>query len=239
LDKIYLLAFMTGLTGGIGHCIGMCGPIVASYSIASGSRSFLPHLLYGLGRVTTYAFLGGVLGLIGFVTQGVNTMLARACPACGPNYLHWVQRIPMALAGILIIAMGLSMAGWLPFTARLEKAATGFPLVRRALALFREGATGVGVYYPMGVVLGFIPCGLVYSVLVTAGRAGMDAPNGVAGILEGGLIMLLFGSGTIAPLAVFGRVASFIGARMRQRLYLISALLVIAMGIIFLVRALR
>jgi sulfite exporter TauE/SafE len=239
LDKIYILAFMTGLTGGVGHCIGMCGPIVASYSLASGSRSFLPHLLYGFGRVTTYAFLGGVLGLIGFITQGANTLLAKACPACGPDYLHWVQRIPLAVAGLVIIVMGLSMAGWFPLTARLEKAATGFPLVQRALALFREGATGVGVYYPMGIVLGFIPCGLVYSVLVTAGRAGMDAPNAAAALLEGGLLMLLFGSGTIAPLALFGRVTSFIGAKMQQRLYRISALFVIIMGIIFLVRALR
>jgi uncharacterized protein len=239
LDKIYFLAFMTGLTGGIGHCIGMCGPIVASYSIASGSRSFLPHLLYGFGRVTTYGLLGAVLGLTGYITQGAHNLLASACPSCGSDYLHWVQRIPMAAAGILIIVMGFSMAGWLPLTARLEKVASDFPLVRRAMALFREGGTGIGVYYPMGVVLGFIPCGLVYSVLVTAGRAGMDAPNGAAALLEGGLLMLLFGFGTIAPLALFGRVASYIGARMRQRLYLISALFVIAMGIIFLVRALR
>jgi sulfite exporter TauE/SafE len=65
LDEIYLLAFMTGLTGGVSHCVGMCGPIVASYSVAAGRPGFLPHLLYGAGRITTYAFLGGTLGLAG------------------------------------------------------------------------------------------------------------------------------------------------------------------------------
>lgn len=239
MDQIYLLAFMTGFTGGIGHCVGMCGPIVASYSVASGSRSFLPHLLYGAGRVTTYAMMGAVLGLAGFLTQGINFFAAAACPSCGPGYLHWTQRIPMVGAGLLIIILGIGMTGWLPITAHLEKAALHFPLARRLMTLFREGNTGMGIYYPMGVALGFIPCGLVYSVLVIAGRAGMDAANAGAGLFTGGLLMLLFGIGTIAPLAVFGRVASFIGAKARRRLYHLSALFVIIMGIIFLVRGLR
>lgn len=239
MDTIYFLAFLTGLTGGLGHCVGMCGPIVASYSVASGSSSFVPHLLYGAGRVTTYALMGAVLGLMGAASGTAHHFFAVACPSCTGSYLHWSQRILMAGAGLLIMAMGLSMAGWLPFTARLEKAAFNFSLVRRVLKLFREGATGVGIYYPMGVVLGFIPCGLVYSVLITAGRAGMDAPNSLAGLLSGGLVMLLFGTGTVAPLAVFGRVASYIGARTRQRLYRLSALFVLAMGFIFLFRALR
>jgi sulfite exporter TauE/SafE len=239
VDQIYLLAFMTGLTGGIGHCVGMCGPIVASYSMASGSSSFLPHLLYGAGRVTTYAMMGAALGLAGFLTQGASFFAAVACPSCGPGYLHWTQRIPMVGAGLVIILMGIGMTGWLPITARLEKATLHFPLARRIMTFFREANTGVGIYYPMGVALGFIPCGLVYSVLVTAGRAGMAAPNAGAGLLAGGLLMLLFGAGTIAPLAIFGRVASFIGARARRRLYLLSALFVITMGIIFLIRGLR
>lgn len=237
--EIYLLTFMTGLTGGLGHCVGMCGPIVASYSVASGRSSFMPHLLYGAGRVTTYTILGATLGLAGALAQGFNHIFAVACPTCGPGYLHWVQRIPMVGAGILIIILGIGMAGWLPISARLERAALSFPLISRVMKVFREADIGMGIYYPMGVVLGFIPCGLVYSVLVTAGRAGMDAPNSRAALFEGGLLMLLFGIGTIAPLAIFGRIASYIGARMRQRLYLLSALFVIAMGLIFLIRALH
>lgn len=229
---------MTGLTGGIGHCVGMCGPIVASYSLASGGRSFLPHLLYGAGRVTTYALMGAALGLAGSLARGADFLSAAACPSCGPGYFHWTQRIPMVAAGALIIAMGLGMAGWLPITRRFEKAAPSFPLARRAMAFFRGGETGAGVYYPMGVALGFIPCGLVYSVLVTAARGGMEARSALMGLFEGGFLMLLFGAGTVAPLAAFGRVVSLIGSKTRRRLYRLSAVFVIAMGAIFLMRAL-
>jgi hypothetical protein len=239
LDKIYLLAFMTGLAGGMGHCVGMCGPIVASYSLASGSRSLLPHLVYGAGRVTTYSLLGAALGLAGALTQKAMLAPLIACHSCGPSYLHWTQQIPMILAGVLIIALGLGMMGWLPYARRLETAAHNFPPVRRAMQVFREGGTGLGVYYPMGMIFGFIPCGLVYSVLATAGRAGMDAGNALTGLLEGGLLLLLFGMGTVAPMALFGRVASIIGARMRRRLYRLSAVFVLAMGTIFLLRVLR
>lgn len=238
MDEIYLLAFMTGLSGGVGHCLGMCGPIVASYSVAGGGRGFLPHLLYGAGRTTTYALMGAGLGLAGSLAGGADFLAGAACPSCGPGYLHWTQRIPMAAAGVLVILMGLGMAGWLPFTGRLERAALGLPLARRALELFRGAEAGAGVYYPMGVALGFIPCGLVYSVLVIAGRAGMEAGGAVPGLLTGGLVMLLFGAGTVAPLAAFGRAASLIGARARRRLYMLSAVFVMAMGAIFLVRAL-
>lgn len=230
---------MTGLTGGMGHCVGMCGPIVASYSLASTNRGFLPHILYGAGRVTTYTLMGAALGLAGSLTQGVSFLVGVACPSCGPEYLHWVQRFLMAAAGLLIIVMGFGMAGWLPFTARLEKSAGNIPLARWLLKFFRQGDTGLGVYYPMGVALGFIPCGLVYSVLITAGRVGMDAGNVAEGLFAGGLLMLVFGLGTMAPMAVFGRAASFIGARLRRKLYFLSAVFVMVMGLIFIVRALR
>ncbi|GAB4389308.1 MAG: sulfite exporter TauE/SafE family protein [Thermodesulfovibrionales bacterium] len=238
LSGIYALAFMTGLTGGVGHCVGMCGPIVASYSVAAGSRGFLPHLLYGAGRVTTYALMGAALGLAGSLAGGADFVPRADCPSCGPGYLHWSQRLVMAAAGALVVAMGLGMAGWLPLVGRVERAALSLPLARKAMELFRGGGAGVGVYYPMGVAMGFIPCGLVYSVLATAGRAGMEAPNAAAGLLEGGLVMLLFGAGTVLPLAAFGRAASFVGARARRRLYRLSALFVVAMGAIFLIRAL-
>jgi sulfite exporter TauE/SafE len=183
--------------------------------------------------------MGAALGLAGALTRKAMLVPVLACPSCGPRTLHWTQQIPMIAAGVLIIVLGLGMLGWLPFTRRLEQAAHNLPPVRRAMQVFREGAAGLGVYYPMGMAFGFIPCGLVYSVLATAGRAGMDAGNPVTGLLEGGMLMVLFGTGTIAPMALFGRVASLLGARMRTRLYRLSAVLVLAMGIVFLVRALR
>jgi sulfite exporter TauE/SafE len=235
MDSVYLLALMAGLTGGIGHCTGMCGPIVASYSLALKSRSFVPHVLYNAGRVTTYALMGAAVGFAGSFAGSLA--LGRA-PAHGSMYLHWAQRVPLAAAGALIILMGLGMAGLLPLARLLEKWALGLSVARRAVGLLRGGAT-VGAFYPMGVALGFIPCGLVYSALVTAAGAGIEAGGHAHGLLRGGALMLLFGAGTAAPLMAFGKVVGFLGTKARARLYRLSSAFVVAMGIIILVRALR
>ncbi len=63
------IAFATGLVGGFGHCAAMCGPLVGSIAVASGSlgprRAVGGQLAYHAGRVTTYAVLGGAMGLTG------------------------------------------------------------------------------------------------------------------------------------------------------------------------------
>ena len=70
IDTIFLLFLTTGFTVGFGHCIGMCGLIVVSLSLALGKRGILvPHLLYHAGRITTYTFLGGIVGLTGSFTS--------------------------------------------------------------------------------------------------------------------------------------------------------------------------
>lgn len=233
-DGVYLLALMAGLTGGLGHCTGMCGPIVASYSLALRSRSLVPHVLYNAGRVTTYALMGAAAGFGGSFAGAE----ALGQGGHGGMYLHWAQKVPLAAAGVLIILMGLSTAGLLPLAGHLEKWALRLPVARKAVGLVRGGATA-GAFYPMGVALGFIPCGLVYSALVTAAGAGMEAGGHAAGLLRGGALMLLFGAGTAAPLVAFGKVAGFLGAKARARLYRLCSAFILAMGIIILVRALR
>ncbi len=64
-NSVYFLLFTSGFLGGFGHCIGMCGPIVASYCMAVKSRGRLAHLLFNYGRVTTYTILGGIMGVTG------------------------------------------------------------------------------------------------------------------------------------------------------------------------------
>ena len=79
-----LLALATGLLGGFGHCVGMCGPLVAAMSLAGGPadprRVLAGHLLYNAGRVTTYGFIGAAMGLspgATLVRQGTGTPAAR------------------------------------------------------------------------------------------------------------------------------------------------------------------
>lgn len=224
-DALWLMALMfgTGLTGGFGHCLGMCGPIVISYASAYGVGGLRPHVLYGLGRVTTYALMGAAAGAAG-------SLVPVAAPTAD------IQRWLMAGAGALVVLMGLGMAGRGPVLRTLERAAPTMGLVRRASALISGGLTS-GAYYPLGVVMGFIPCGLVYTVLVATARAAMDQPPPVA-VARGMALMAAFGAGTMPAMVLAGRASALIGARLRGGLTAISAVLMVAAGVIFIVRAL-
>jgi sulfite exporter TauE/SafE len=210
----YLLAFTTGLLGGFGHCIGMCGPLVASYTIHSGitSSKIFPHLMYHAGRITTYSFIGALMGLAG-------TFMNTAGRLAG------IQNIAAALAGILMIVMGLSIAG-------LFKAASFFErynsFVLRAVKVVLE-TNSPWRYYPLGLLLGLLPCGLAYSVFLGAAGTG--------GLLQGMIFVFCFGLGTVPALLLFGVIMAYVSSRIRGALYRASGIVIIAGGIYFVVRA--
>ncbi|MGE5753986.1 MAG: sulfite exporter TauE/SafE family protein, partial [Deltaproteobacteria bacterium] len=224
-ESVYPLLFVSGLLGGFGHCAGMCGPIVGAFSLCLGERrQFPPHLLYHLGRVTTYGVIGGAAGLAGSFL-GIEAGLGR------------FQKGVAIGAGMLVILAGLALGGWLP---RLHPSSGGYVatgLSARIARLARESG-GPGVFYPLGLILGFLPCGLVYAALLTAARAGMEAEGPASGFLRGFLAMALFGAGTIPSLLLVGKAIGFLGLRMRKHLYRASAAMVVFAGAVFLVRAL-
>lgn len=224
MNDIYILMFLTGLTGGFGHCIGMCGPVVVAYSVSVKSRSFIPHFLYNAGRISTYTVLGGLMGL-----TGSFVMIA--------GHIQQIQKGVMIAAGALIIIMGLGLSGWVPFVKRFESKLSSLPFLQKIMTLF-SGDIGVGTFYPMGLVLGFIPCGLVYTALLSSVRLGMESANPAMGLLRGSLLMLLFGIGTAPSLLLFGKVVNMIGTKIRDRLYTLSGLTMMIMGMIFIMRAL-
>jgi sulfite exporter TauE/SafE len=226
-DSVYFLMFTSGFLGGFGHCIGMCGPIVASYCMAVKSRGLLAHLLFNYGRVTTYTILGGIMG----VTGSFLTTVA---------HIQEFQKGIMIVAGLAIILMGLGLAGWLPLgwvTGRNDQtlsAPTSF-FVNKMRSIF-SGDLPSGAFYPMGLATGLIPCGLVYTALITAARAAMEAPNHIMGGLKGMLMMFLFGLGTLPALVMFAKIVNVISIKMRSRLYKLAAVVMIAMGVLFLLR---
>ncbi len=226
-DSIYLLMFASGFFGGFGHCIGMCGPIVASYCVVMEDKRVLPHFLYNYGRITTYILLGGVMGFSGAFLGTIES-------------LQLLQKAVMIIAGVMIILMGLGLAGWLPFFGRLRQQSGGGRFARLFstwVGKIFSGKLPIGAFYPMGIVLGCIPCGLVYTALITTATAGMEAENAWMGLLQGLLLMLLFGLGTLPSLLLFGRLINVISIKMRENLYRLSAVFMIIMGVIFLVRA--
>ena len=198
LEQI-LAAFLVGLLGGV-HCVGMCGGIVGTLTLglpvgvrSSAPRLFPYQLTYNLGRIGGYGVAGALMGGIG-----------QAAVAVLP-----LQRALYLLAAIFMILLGLFLAGWWPGLARLEGLAAGLwrrvePLGRRLLPI-RSLGQALGV----GFVWAWLPCGLVYSVLIWALSAG-DA-------VQGALLMLAFGLGTLPTLLGLGLLAGAAARFAEQR----------------------
>ena len=221
-ESTYALMFVSGFFGGFGHCLGMCGPVVAAHAMNAGGRRLLPHLLYNLGRITTYGIVGGFMGLTGSFAGVIHPI---------ENF----QNILMAGIGLLMVLMGLVVGGWLPFA--VAQSGCGWNRIG-ALVKFVTESGGVGAFFPMGLILGFIPCGMSYTAFIAAAGAGVHAGSQVEGFLQGMLMLLLFGMGTAPALLLLGGVFSVIGQKARLKLHKASSVAMILAGAVFFYRAL-
>ena len=214
-DLLYSAAFLIGLTGGV-HCFGMCGGIVGALTLGlppgATWRTRLPFLLaYNLGRIISYVVAGTLAG-------GVGAWAAHLIS------VHYAQLGLQIIAGLFMILLGLYLAGWQGTLSRLEQAGGALwrriePLGRRFFPV-RTSFQAWGI----GLVWGWLPCGLVYSVLVWAVGAG--------GALEGGLLLLSFGLGTLPTLLAMGTVATTLAGFVRRpRVRTAAGILVILFGI--------
>lgn len=210
MDNSFLALFLVGLLGA-GHCAGMCGGIVGALSLQSprhGAAAVLVHLAYNLGRIMSYVMAGLVAGLLG---QAAGNLLA-------------LQHGLYLIASLMLIAMGLYLLGLTQFLAPLERG--GQTLWRRIQPLTSRflPVRGVAQALPLGLLWGWLPCGLVYSALTTALAAGSAA--------KGALAMLAFGLGTLPNLLFAGlllaRFRRFAQARIVRG---VSGLLVLGYGI--------
>ena len=179
-DSGYLALFLVGLLGGT-HCVGMCGGIVGALSLGGAPRLSL-HLAYNLGRVTSYGLAGALVGAVG-----------GALALSGQLPLRLALQVA---ASLMLVALGLYLLGVtraLAFTERL-----GQRLWRRIQPLTRRflPANTPARAFPLGLLWGWLPCGLVYSALATALTAGSPA--------QGALLMLAFGAGTLPNLLLAG-----------------------------------
>ena len=225
-ETLYLLYLSTGFTVGFGHCIGMCGPIMATLSLNLKEKSILiSQLFYHLGRITTYAMLGGIVAAVGSLTIVAAN-------------IESVQKGVMIFAGALVILMGLAMAGWLPFGGVFgDHSNTGGWITTRFSKLLKLKSTWV--YLPLGLLLGLLPCGPVYTALVGAARSGMEANTLYQGIFAGMGLMLAFGIGTVPALFLVAKVVDMGWLKNRNFIYRFGAVFMIIVGIVFIVRAIR
>jgi sulfite exporter TauE/SafE len=224
-DSLYLVFFTTGLTVGFGHCIGMCGPIVVSFSLHLKRRpTTTPHLLYHAGRICTYTLLGGIMGITGSFT-GVISNIAG------------IQKGVMIFAGFLVILMGLAMTGWVPLghIFRNDSPQGWITKIFRRLSTFKSPL----VYFPMGLLLGLLPCGPVYTALVAAAGAGVEAKGPWQGFVAGMGLMLVFGFGTVPALLLVAKLASLGWLKSREVIFKIGAFLMILVGVYFVYKGIQ
>ena len=225
-DTLHLLYLSTGFAVGFGHCIGMCGPLVVTFSLNLKEKSiFFPQLLYHLGRITTYIILGGVVAAAGsFTMVAVN--------------LERFQKGVMIFAGALIVFMGLAMAGWLPTGRIFGDHSSPGRWISKGFGKLLQVKSAI-VYLPLGLLLGLLPCGPVYTALLGAARAGMDTGSTYHAVLAGMGLMGAFGLGTIPALLLVATLADMGWLKSRTLIYKAGAVLMIIAGVIFIIKALR
>jgi hypothetical protein len=178
---------IVGLLGGV-HCVGMCGGIVAalsSHSVKPVVGRGMQHLAYNMGRMLTYGIAGGIIGGIG--QAGVFFAGRRLAP------FHYL------FANLMLIALGFYMMGITRFLAPVERA--GGMLWRKIQPLSGRllPARTAGQAFTVGMIWGWLPCGLVYSALATALTTGS--------VQGGAYVMLAFGLGTLPNLLLAGMMA--------------------------------
>jgi sulfite exporter TauE/SafE len=195
----YLVIFVAGFLGSF-HCIGMCGGFACALGRdpRGGALTAQRHLLYNLGRLTTYCFLGALAGALGEALFGPDGVAGT---------LDAAERILAVVAGALMIAMALQFFGLLQgfHRAAAGLGGSGLALALRNLLATRSRAAPVA----LGVFNGFLPCPLVYAFAAQA--ASTAAP------LPGFLVMLAFGLGTFPAMLLMGGVGRVLAPAWRQR----------------------
>ena len=187
-DSGCLAVFLIGLLGGV-HCAGMCGGIVSALSmqmpgsVARPGPAWPTHLAYNLGRIASYAIAGALMGALGSLGLLLNNWLP-------------VQMTLYVAANLMMVALGLYLTGVTQMLAFTER--TGQWLWQRVQPATRRflPVRGVAQAFPLGMLWGWLPCGLVYSVLTMTLLSGSAA--------RGAATMLAFGLGTLPNLMLAG-----------------------------------
>jgi uncharacterized protein len=226
IDSLLAAYLLTGITIGFGHCLGMCGPLVISFSLNLGQRNAtVPHLVYHCGRILTYTALGAVMG-----ATGSFTIIAA--------HIRGLQIGAMLFAGGLVIVMGLAMGEWVPQIRILNLHGAPFGRLSRTFKKLSQ-STSTMSYLPLGLMLGLLPCGPVYTALLGAARVGMAASHIRQGMFTGMALMAAFGLGTVPALFILGKLANTGWMKFRNNFNKAGAVIMVVLGIYFIWTAFR
>jgi len=220
-NSMLISSFVIGLLGGV-HCVGMCSGIAGVLSMgldqrANKLRNFMLQLNYNFGRISSYAIAGFIFGWLGEVAvRGTGS--------------HAVHQSLQTFSGIFMILLGMYLSGWWQVLVKVEHIGAGLwrriePFARTLIPI-----RSVPQAYFVGMVWGWLPCGLVYSVLTTSLGSGSG--------MNGAMIMFSFGLGTLPNLLAMGLLAGALRQFLRRPLVRYAAgMLVTGFGLYFIWQA--
>ena len=189
----YLIAFSLGLFSTV-HCLGMCGGIITALSLGlpdeikqNRTRFAILVCAYNLGRVCSYTVAGALAGIFGHTILGLMHN----------NTGHYLLRI---LAGLILILLGLHIGGWITAIKRIEGAGMRLWQVIRPIGAYFLPVDSMPKALLMGCIWGWLPCGMVYSVLLWSATS--------ADPLGATLCMLGFGLGTLPGMISAGLLSN-------------------------------
>ena len=223
-----LLLITLGFLGSFGHCVGMCGPLTVAFSLSiqrDTAQKWLAQLsfhgLLNLGRIISYALVGGILGGVGsvFIASGQLAGVGSA-----------LRQGMAILTGLILIWFGCAQVkpNWLPHLPILHPLQGNWHqhLSKGMDELSRQ--TSWWTPFLLGGVWGLIPCGFLFAAQIKAAGTG--------NFLLGAATMLAFGLGTMPMMLGVGISASRLSADKRSQLFRLGGWVTITIGILTLLR---
>lgn len=215
MSPLATAALAAGLLGGV-HCAGMCGGIVGTLAFEARGPALGRQLAYNAGRIAAYVAAGTAAGFAGSLVHAGGAWLGA-------------QVAMFLAANVAMVFLGLYVAGW--GRAVLAVEAAGRPVWRRIEPFARRmlPIDSTAKALAAGLAWGWVPCGLVYSMLVLAAASG--------NAFEGALVMGAFGLGTLPNLLAAGLVAERL-LRLRRAPWVRRAagVLILALGVVGIAR---
>lgn len=206
-----ITGFSIGILGSL-HCIGMCGPIALSLPVHQmpAAQKYSNILLYNTGRAITYALMGAVLGLLGSSFQ-----------------LFGLQQILSITGGVLILMTALIYyfkPGWL---AGGKWGAKISSLLGQQMRKEKSYST----FLTIGMLNGFLPCGLVYMALISAFATGT--------VWQGSLLMFFFGLGTLPLMSILMISGKWLKSSTKNLFKKIVPVWIVAMAVVMILRGMN
>ena len=217
LELSLISAFLVGLLGGV-HCVGRCGGIVGAVSVHLHHHKSNIHFLlaYNAGRILSYGLAGALAGLLGASSFFLNHILP-------------IQQVLYGVTSLLLIALGLYLAGIWHGITYLENSGQLLWKILQPYSKRYIPVQKISQAFMLGALWGWLPCGMVYSILIGAIATGSA--------VRGGGLMIAFGIGTLPTLLTMGMSAVKLKSLLQnQWVRRVSGLVVLGFGLAGLIR---